>query len=78
MRDFHEIVQSKADQGVPVNDRKEDRYMIKTAVIGVGNMGSKYASIIQDGMIRGMELSAIKRSYRGHRIMLMFLHGEIM
>ena len=35
--------------------------MIKTAVIGVGNMGSKYASIIQDGLIPGMELSAITR-----------------
>ena len=35
--------------------------MIKTAVIGVGNMGSKYASMIQDGLIYGMELSAITR-----------------
>ena len=35
--------------------------MIKTAVIGVGNMGSKYASLIQDGFVRGMELSALTR-----------------
>ena len=35
--------------------------MIKTAVIGVGNMGSKYALLLQDGLIQGMELSAITR-----------------
>ncbi|WP_296330242.1 Gfo/Idh/MocA family oxidoreductase [uncultured Treponema sp.] len=35
--------------------------MIKTAVLGVGNMGSKYAYLLQDGAIEGMELSAITR-----------------
>ena len=35
--------------------------MIKTAVIGVGNMGSRYASIIQNGQIEGMELAALTR-----------------
>ncbi len=35
--------------------------MIRTAVIGVGNMGSKYASIIQDKRVSGMELSALTR-----------------
>lgn len=34
---------------------------IKTAVIGVGNMGSKYASILQDGLVDGMELAALTR-----------------
>lgn len=34
---------------------------MKAAVIGVGNMGSKYASLIQNGMIRGMELGAVTR-----------------
>ena len=34
---------------------------MKTAVIGVGNMGSKYASILFDGRIDGMELSALTR-----------------
>ena len=45
--------------------------MIKTAVIGVGNMGSKYASIIQDGMIQGMELSAFTRVRGTYREMLL-------
>lgn len=35
--------------------------MIKAAVIGVGNMGSKYASILQDGLVDGMELAALTR-----------------
>jgi len=35
--------------------------MIRTAVIGIGNMGSKYASMIQDGNIRGLSLAAITR-----------------
>ena len=34
---------------------------MKTAVIGVGNMGSKYAYMIHAGMIPGMELSALTR-----------------
>ncbi len=35
--------------------------MIRTAVIGVGNMGSKYAEILQDGLVEGMELAALTR-----------------
>ncbi|SFB71576.1 Gfo/Idh/MocA family protein [Butyrivibrio sp. YAB3001] len=35
--------------------------MIRTAVIGVGNMGSKYASILQDGLVNGMKLAALTR-----------------
>ncbi len=35
--------------------------MIKTAVIGIGNMGSRYAALIQDRMIEGLELSALTR-----------------
>ncbi len=35
--------------------------MIKTAVIGVGNMGSKYAALLQEKKIDGMELCAITR-----------------
>ena len=35
--------------------------MIKTAVIGLGNMGSKYACMIQDGNISGMELAALTK-----------------
>lgn len=45
--------------------------MIKTAVIGVGNMGSKYASFIQNGLIQGMELSAITRVRGTYREMLL-------
>ena len=45
--------------------------MIKTAVIGVGNMGSKYASLIQDGLIHGMELSAITRVRGANRELLL-------
>ena len=42
--------------------------MIRTAVIGVGNMGSKYAAIIQDKHVDGIELTALTRvkdPYRG-------------
>lgn len=35
--------------------------MIRTAVIGIGNMGSKYASMILDGKIQGLSLAAITR-----------------
>ena len=45
--------------------------MIKTAVIGVGNMGSKYASIIQGGMVPEMELAAITRVRGTYREMLL-------
>ena len=34
---------------------------MKTAVIGVGNMGSKYASLLYEGKIDGMELAALTR-----------------
>ncbi len=44
--------------------------MIRTAVIGVGNMGSKYASIIQDKLIDGMELSALTRVREPYRSIL--------
>ncbi len=33
----------------------------KIAVIGVGTMGSKYAALIQDGKIEGLELTALTR-----------------
>ncbi len=48
-----------------INHRKE--IMIRTAVIGVGNMGSRYASIIQDGQAEGMELAAITRVRGAYR-----------
>ena len=35
--------------------------MIRVAVIGVGNMGSKYAAILQDGLIEGVELAGLTR-----------------
>ncbi len=35
--------------------------MIRTAVIGMGNMGSKYAGMIWNGKIPGMELAAFTR-----------------
>jgi predicted dehydrogenase len=44
--------------------------MIRTAVIGVGNMGSRYASIIQDGAVKGMELSALTRVRGSYRDLL--------
>ena len=34
---------------------------MKTAVIGMGNMGSKYACLIQNGQVPGLELAAITR-----------------
>jgi predicted dehydrogenase len=45
--------------------------MIRTAVIGVGNMGSKYASILQDGQAEGMELAALTRVRGSYREMLL-------
>lgn len=44
--------------------------MIKTAVIGVGNMGSKYASILQDGLVEGMELAALTRMRDSYKELL--------
>lgn len=43
---------------------------MKTAVIGVGNMGSKYACLIQDGKIEGLELAALTRVRGTYREML--------
>ena len=45
--------------------------MIKTAVIGVGNMGSKYAKLLQDNAVKDMELSAITRVKEPYRSMLL-------
>lgn len=45
--------------------------MIKTAVLGVGNMGSKYAQLIQDNCIEGMCLSAITRVKEPYRTRLL-------
>ena len=35
--------------------------MIRTAVIGVGNMGSRYASVLLNGSVNSIELSAMTR-----------------
>ena len=43
---------------------------MRTAVIGVGNMGSKYACLIQEGQIRGLELCALTRVRGVYREML--------
>ncbi len=43
--------------------------MQKTAVIGVGNMGSKYASLIWDKKIDGLELAALTRLRSPYREM---------
>ena len=43
---------------------------MKIAVIGVGNMGSKYAALVQDGKIDGLELSALTRVRGAYREML--------
>lgn len=44
--------------------------MQKTAVIGVGNMGSRYAALLQDKKIAGMELSALTRLRSPYKEML--------
>ena len=44
--------------------------MIKIAVIGVGNMGSKYAQILQDGLVDGAQLSALTRVRGAYRELL--------
>lgn len=44
--------------------------MLKTAVIGVGNMGSKYAALLQDGKISGMKLAALTRVRDSYRELL--------
>lgn len=43
---------------------------MRIGVIGVGNMGSKYACLIQDGKIPGLELSAITRVKEKERTLL--------
>ena len=44
--------------------------MIRVAVIGVGNMGSKYASILQDKLVDGAELVALTRVRDSYRDLL--------
>lgn len=44
--------------------------MIKTAIIGVGNMGSKYAKLLQDDSINGMELVAMTRVGEAYKELL--------
>ena len=34
---------------------------MKVAVLGMGNMGSKYAALIAQGKVKGMELEAVTR-----------------
>lgn len=43
---------------------------MKTAVIGVGNMGGRYAVMLQEGMIEGMELAAVTRLREKQKEML--------
>ena len=43
---------------------------MRTAVIGVGNMGSKYASLIQEGRVHGLKLCALTRVRGVYRDML--------
>ena len=43
---------------------------MRTAVIGVGNMGSKYACLIQNGQIKGLKLCALTRVRGVYRDML--------
>ncbi len=44
--------------------------MIRTAVIGIGNMGSKYAKLLQDRAISNMELVAMTRVGAAYRDLL--------
>lgn len=44
--------------------------MLRIAVIGVGNMGSRYASILQDKLIEGAELAALTRVRGSYRELL--------
>ncbi len=41
--------------------KRKDKVMIRTAVIGVGNMGSRYASVLLNGSVNSIELSAMTR-----------------
>ncbi|MBR1472522.1 MAG: Gfo/Idh/MocA family oxidoreductase [Lachnospiraceae bacterium] len=41
--------------------------MIRTAVIGVGNMGSRYAALLQEKSVDGMELCALTRIGSAYR-----------
>ena len=36
---------------------------MKVGIIGMGNMGAKYALMIAKGDVKGMELAAITKSY---------------
>lgn len=40
---------------------------MRTAVIGIGNMGSRYATMLQGGRIYGMELAALTRIKEAYR-----------
>lgn len=44
---------------------------MKAAVIGVGNMGSKYAELLQNKKISGMELAALTRTKEPYRTKLL-------
>ncbi len=44
--------------------------MIKAAVIGVGNMGHKYARLLQENRVEGMELCALTRMKEEYREIL--------
>ena len=43
---------------------------MKTAVIGVGYMGTKYACLLQDGKIAGARLSAVTRIHQRQKELL--------
>ena len=52
--------------------------MIRTAVIGMGNMGSRYASMLQSGSVSDLELSAVTRIKETYRDLLTpSIEGEI-
>ncbi len=44
--------------------------MIRIAVIGVGNMGSRYAQLLQDGLVEGAGLAALTRVKEKYRELL--------
>ena len=53
-----------------------EKRKLQTAVIGVGNMGSKYAALILNGSIQGLELAAMTRIGKPYREQLLSLIGE--
>lgn len=44
---------------------------MRVGIIGVGNMGSKYGALIQDGKVEGLELAALTRVRGGYRELLL-------